>query len=369
MNEVLISGYYGFKNSGDDALLLSIIQELRKHKGDIHISVLSANPKETSEMYGIEAVSRINPFHIMGKMREAELFILGGGTLIQDGTSTKSLLYYLGMILLAKIFRTKVMLYSNGIDPLLHKTNACFAKFVLNKVDVITLRDEASLNELNNMGVDRPKIRLTADPAFMLQAAPPETGKRILKNFEVDMTKKLLCVSVRPWANLGEGFEDIVAKAADYAASQYGFYTVFLPMQYPKDAVISRRIAEKMKNKSCVLDMRLSAENTLSVIGNMDLCIGMRLHTLIYSASQGVPFIGLVYNPKVNGFMDYMKQSLYENVENISLDMLKKLIDSCMSNYKNIKEELCDTIQILKDRSEQNAKYAVALLENRETEV
>lgn len=363
MEEILISGYYGFKNSGDDALLLSIINDLKKYKKEVKIVVLSSNPVETSMIYGVKSINRMNIFAIISAMSHSKMLISGGGTLIQDGTSTKSLMYYLFIIRLAKKMGLKVMLYSNGVGPLQHEKNKQYTKKVLNKVDLITLRDETSLEELKKIGVTEPKIYLTADPAFTLEPSSPERGKSILDKASADITKKMLCVSVRKWGNLGADFENTIAAAVDRAAEKYDLFPVFLPMQPKVDYEISKRIASKLKTPSAVIDRELAIADTLSVIANMTMCIGMRLHTLIYSASQAVPLVGLVYDPKINGFMDYMHQRRYASVDALSLHTLNELIDETMESYDIIKADLCQSIASLRKKAEENPKYAIELLE------
>lgn len=123
MNRILVSGYYGFANSGDDALLGAIIQNMREYDPDMEITVLSKNPAETRALYGVESINRYNMFQIMSRMKKAKLLISGGGSLLQDRTSSKSLYYYLTIIRLAQTLGTKVMLYANGIGPLTREKN------------------------------------------------------------------------------------------------------------------------------------------------------------------------------------------------------------------------------------------------------
>jgi len=100
--DAIISGYYGFKNIGDDAMLMAIIDNLRMYRRDLRILVLSRNPLETGLVYNVDSINRFNLLKILLIMRNSKLFINGGGSLIQDNTSTRSLIYYLGMIWLAK---------------------------------------------------------------------------------------------------------------------------------------------------------------------------------------------------------------------------------------------------------------------------
>ena len=121
--DAIISGYYGFKNIGDDSMLMAIIENLRKHKKDIKILVLSKNPFETKTEYKVDSIYRFNIPQILYIMKNSKLFINGGGSLIQDNTSTRSLIYYLSMIWMAKKLGMKVMIYANGIGPLTRDSN------------------------------------------------------------------------------------------------------------------------------------------------------------------------------------------------------------------------------------------------------
>lgn len=363
MGEILISGYYGFQNSGDDSLLLAIIQDIKREKPDAEIVVLSFNPEETTHIYGVKAVNRFNMAGILREMRRASLLISGGGTLIQDGTSSKSLWYYLAVIELARMCGVRVMLYANGIGPVYRNINRKKTKKLLNKVDAITVRDSMSLDELARLGVTKPEICATADPAFSLAAPSENTGEPLLKRYGVDMTKKRLCISVRKWKTITPEWERSLAAAIDEIAEKYDMYPVFFPMQIKKDYEISARIAGMMKCPSAVLNEVFSAGDALSVMSNMDLCIGMRLHTLIYSVSQCVPVIGLVYDPKIQGFLEYIDQKYYLPLEKSDKDAIISMADSVMSRYDELLPEMDKTRSSLACKARENAAIAGRLFE------
>ncbi len=363
MNEILISGYYGFKNSGDDALLLSIIKDLKSINPELDLVVLSKNPEETKRIYGVKAISRFNPFAIAAHMRRARLLISGGGTLLQDGTSSKSLWYYLAVIRTAKLMGVKVMIYSNGIGPLTRACNRRAAKRTLEKADLITLRDANALAELKGLGVENKNTVLTADPAFNLEGADRERGERLLREQGADTNKKILGISVRSWKRLPPDFADSLAQIADYAAERYDLYTVFLPMQPSRDTALSERIMNKLKTPATIMSGGETVEDMLSVVSCMEVCIGMRLHTLIYASANSVPLIGLVYDPKINGFMDYIGQKSYIDVERVTFERLKDSLDYTMEHYSEIKGRLQPRLAELKEKAALNAKYAVELYE------
>ncbi len=367
--EILISGYYGFRNSGDDALLKAIIQDLKTYKESPNITVLSANPRETVNVYRVNAINRLNMLKIIKHIKNADMLISGGGTLIQDRTSTKSLWYYLMIISLALKNNLKVMLYSNGIGPLEKKKNMKKTRKILDKVDLITLRDERSYQTLRDIGVKNPNVKVTADPALELKAADETRGREILKDAGVPDSGKILGISVRRWQTIGDDFEDTVAKAADYAYEKYGYYTVFLPMQTSRDMAISQSIKKKMRHDASILEKRYSVSETMSVMRCFDLCIGMRLHTLIYAVINAVPLIGLVYDPKISSFMEYTHQTRYMDVENISADSLTGIIDECVANYDEIKSDLEKNYNQLNEKAQLNGKYAIELYEKGSVEI
>ncbi len=360
--EILISGYYGFKNSGDDALLMAILNDIRRYKESPNIVVLSANPKETTKNYRVKAINRLNPFAIMKHMKKADLLISGGGTLIQDTTSTKSLIYYLSVISLAVRKKLKVMLYSNGIGPLNNKNNVRRVRKVLDKTDIITLRDPEALEVLKGIGVTKPEMLVSADPVFGMEVADKERGRALLAKMNIP-AERVIGVSVRKTKDTNPAFERTVAKMCDYAAQKYGYNIVFVPMQANKDEAISRSIISRMNMPAAIVDKRLNVHDIISVVAAMDMCIGMRLHSLIYAASGNVPLIGIAYDPKIRSFMDYIGHNMCLDMKTINEEAAQKLIDACVENYDDIKQQLKIRYEQLKEKATDNGRIAVELYE------
>lgn len=362
-DEILVSGYYGFKNSGDDALLMSIIEDLKKYKESPNIVVLSANPGETNRVYRVKAINRLNFLSILKHMKKADMLISGGGTLIQDSTSTKSLWYYLFVIALAKKKKLKVMLYSNGIGPLHRAKNRERTRKTVNDVELITLRDDKSYETLRAIGVTKPLTIITADPALSLDVADEKRGKELLASAGVLTDRSLLGISLRRCAAIKPGFEEEMAKALDYAVEKYGFYPVFLPMQASKDFAISQAVARKMRNRASVVENGCSVTDMVSVVKCMNMCIGMRLHMLIYSAINSIPLIGLEYDPKIGSFMEYTHQSLRTDVRGLTAKGLEAMIDRCVIEYDEIKDDLKDNYGRLRKKALENGRLAIELYE------
>lgn len=361
MSDVVISGYYGLGNSGDEALLESIVSDLKSINPDITITALSGNAKVTEKLYKVKTVNRLNPFSIIREFKSAKLLISGGGTLIQDATSTKSLLYYLGIISLAKKMGLKVMLYANGIGPLKDK-NIEKVKKVLNNAELITLRENVSLEEIKRCGITGPEVVITADPAFNLTPSPERNAEEIFSEYSISAERQVVAVSVRESSGNPENFETQMALALD-GISKMGYLPVFIPMQMKYDLDISMRIASKMKEESRVIDCEMSVRDMLAVIGKCSFACGMRLHMLIFASVMNVPMAGIAYDPKIRGFMEYMNQENYIELAGFSAESFLSIAENVSGNLQNLCEKLKKESEPLREKARENAKLAIELLE------
>ncbi len=363
--DVIVSGYYGFGNIGDDAMLRSIVDSLKEHKPGISILALSRNPVETARNYGVSAINRKNMFKVYSSMKKAKLFVYGGGNIIQDSTSSRSLMFYLGTAWLAKKLKLKVMFYANGIGPINKSGNAEHSRKILNMADVITVRERFSYNELKRMGITAPKIALTADAAFAVNISPDELNDS--RNFPgLSLDKKYAGFSVRRCPGFEEQqhvkYEQAIAEAADYVFNKYGLEPVFIPMEYNVDIFTIKNIISKMKTKNYIISNNHNVLETFSVIHKMDIMVSMRLHALIFAAYLKVPFIGISYQPKVDGFLEYIEQPSAGSVKEISLERLRSKIDNAIKNREPIKAVLEDSVENLISKARENSNYAIELI-------
>lgn len=338
---VVMSGYYGFGNAGDEAILQSIHQNIEHSGGDISITVLSSNPEDTKTRYGYDAVNRFKLFSVIKALSSCDALVSGGGSLLQDHTSTRSLFYYLMIILASEFLKKKVMIYANGIGPVRKKINRRLVRRIVGRADVITLRDDVSAAELKSMGVLRNDIRVTADPVFTLSGAPREEVSTLLSDSGIPYDAPFVCVSVRNWKGMGS-FKENIAKLCDDIHETYGRNIVFIAMQTPHDISISHEVQHLMKNQSYVLDTRYSPEQIMGIIGLADFVLAMRLHTLIFSARMRIPFVGMVYDPKVEAYIDALKMPSAGNVTNFdferAMDAVRSIIDDREKYVGNLRE-------------------------------
>lgn len=337
---LLISGYYGFDNSGDDAILKAMIKDIKSRDEKLNIKVLSNNPIRTKEIYNVESVNRFNYREVIHAMRETDLFISGGGSLLQDVTSTRSILYYLSLMVLALILRKPIMVYANGIGPINRKFNRVLTRFILNKVKIITLRDEGSKEYIRELNVRNKNVHVTADPVFTLEAADDNRINEIFKVESIPTDKKMIGVAIRHWKD-DEKLIKAVAETVERISEDYNVNVVLVPMHYPEDLKISNSLRDLVKTENCyVLQNKYPVEEIMGIIKGMDIIIGMRLHTLIYAATQEVPMVGLVYDPKIEGFLKEMDISSWIKVDSMDDSNLYKLFQETWNNKVELRKSI-----------------------------
>ena len=358
---VVICGAYGRGNAGDDAILEAILQEMRAIDPDMPITVLTKDPKATRLTYRVRTAGRMDVGTWKKAMRHAGLYINGGGSLIQDVTSRRSLWFYLHNIQAAHKSGCKVQMYGCGIGPVLREQHRKLAASVLNaSVDVITLREPNSLKELQSMGVTKPEILLTADPALTLPAASEDEIDSVLLRAGIPPHGKYLCFALRNW----KGFEDkapLFAQAAKYAYETYGLTPVFAAVEKHLDPVAGRLAAAGLDIPHYFLDDAGSAGTIIGALSRMQAVVSMRLHALIFAAGQGIPLAGVVYDPKVSAFLRYIGQENFLDLDALTADALKAMIDRMVSSPIS-PEEQAAAVQNLRQIEQVNVDTARRLL-------
>lgn len=363
--DAVISGYYGFGNSGDEALLSGIIENLKKEKEDIKICVLSKSPSETAKEHGVHSVNRYDYLKIKKAIKSSRLFISGGGSLIQDVTSSKSLWYYTSLIKLAKKCSVPIMIYANGIGPVLKEPNRKRTKEVLEFAEKITLREDGSYDELLSLGVNMEKVSVTADPAFSLEPASEESAEEIFRSEGIGDDKKCIGICLREWKGAATDFKEVCAAALKEICTDNGLFPVFIPLKSPDDLTISKEIGEKMGIPFKVIERNLSPREHLAIVKKMDIMLCMRLHALIYAAKMAVPTVNISYDPKVLNIAKYLGIERNIDVSLVTKEALKGEFLQLLENYENVKSELLNNSAKLQEMTGKDARLASEIINRR----
>ena len=359
---VVICGAYGRGNAGDDAILEAILEEMRAIDPDMPVLVLSKDPRATRLAYRVRSVSRMDIPAWRRAMRHAKLYINGGGSLIQDVTSRRSLWFYLHNIQSAKRCGCKVQMYGCGIGPVTRENHRKLAARVLNRyVDVITLREPDSQAELRAMGVTAPEILLTADPALTLRPASADETDSVLLRSGIPPQGRYICFALRRW----KGFEEkapLFGAAAKYAYETYGLTPVFTAVEKHQDPAASRLAARGLDIPHYFLDDAGGAGTIIGALSRMEVVVSMRLHALIFAAGQGIPLVGVVYDPKVSAFLRYIGQDLFTDLDALTEEALRAMIDQAAARTAHPGSQAA-AVERLQAMERQNVEVARRLLD------
>ncbi|GAA0866118.1 polysaccharide pyruvyl transferase CsaB [Paraclostridium tenue] len=348
---VLVSGYYGFNNAGDEAILKSIIIALREVNPTIDIVVLSNDIEHTKKTYNVDAINRWNIFKIYNELRKSDGLISGGGSLLQDVTSSRPVLYYTTIMRLAKLAKKPTFIYAQGVGPINNERSKRIINKVLNNVEYITLRDNESLKLLNEIGVRKP-ISIVPDPVMGFN----------IKDFNKNKSKQdkeSITISVRDWDKCDESFLEKVAIVCDKIVES-NKKVIFVPMHGEHDYKTSKKVLDMMKQEANILDHNLDIEDKILYIKESKLMIGMRLHALIFAATVNTPMIGISYDPKIESFLKLVKQPCIGSVEEKwSSESLLKLSLDMLENNEKLKAELNQSSSELIKLSKSTANKAI----------
>lgn len=352
---IVLSGYYGFDNVGDDAILLSIIQALKKWENDIEITVLSNNPTATEQTYGVKAVNRWKMKEIHQLLKTADGLISGGGSLMQDQTGMKTIPYYAGVIQIAKWLKKPVFVYAQGMGPINHSLSKLIVRKTFNKVEQITVRDKASQTLLTEIGV-RKETKIVPDPVMGLNGGDFHCEWLDQESLTAE---SYISVSVRDWPST-IAYKEKIAHSLDQLVRQ-GEQIVFLPMHGEHDLKTSQEVAALMQEKSLIAPSDLSIEEKIAVIGQSQLLIGMRLHSLIFSAIYATPFIAITYDPKIDAFADIVDQPVIGHVEKDDwngVTLFERAI-AMLESYTTVRENMRHAVLPLQHEATATAKLAI----------
>ncbi len=336
-NGVLICGAYGMDNAGDDAVLRSLVSALRDFDSERPLWVMARKPGRTAKKFGVGAVHPLNIPRWLALMGRSKLFISGGGSLLQNATSDRSLWYYLQTLRLAKKRGCKTLLYGCGLGPVTGEKHIERCRETLETAaDAILLRDEQSAETLQSWGVTKPG-RVTADPAFRLKAP---AGER----------EKAMGFALRPWPGWEKQLPALEA-AARHAWERYNLRPCFVALA-PEDLRPARELMARLPELPCRI------VNEPRRLGNMTMVLSMRLHGLIFALQGGASPAGLSYDPKVTAFC--RENGLpCRSFETVTSAELCDLIDRAAALDP---ERLAETAERARQKEKQNAEILWELL-------
>jgi polysaccharide pyruvyl transferase CsaB len=374
---IVISGYYGYGNSGDEALLESILLALREESTKLGIDivpiVLSIRPQATEMMHGVKAIHRMNVFQIAKELRNADGLISGGGSLLQDATGTMTIPYYLIMIKIAQWLSKPTFIYSQGVGPITKRIFYPLIKHVYSRAQYMSVRDEPSANLLREIGLPQERIQLVSDPVMGLPLTPAEersTHARRPIESEVEASDMpIIGVSVRFWEQKREDLNGIAGALAHLLKTR-SVRIRLLPFHIPNDIKASNHILARleqmcskgeMANIELVLDA-VQPQDMLREIQACNILIGMRLHSLIYAAANRIPMLGISYDPKIDHFLEQIGVPVAAHSHNVDPEQLAEQAFNLLQTGKDMMESRAEQIDQLRQTANIPAQQIADIL-------
>ncbi|HNR65867.1 MAG TPA: polysaccharide pyruvyl transferase CsaB [Atribacterota bacterium] len=375
LKSIIISGYFGFGNCGDEAILMAMIQQLSQIVSKENIVVLSQNPKKTKMLYGVNSVFRLNPFLIFRQMKKCAVFISGGGGLLQDVSGKGlSIIYYLSLILLARLFKIPNVIYGQGIGPIRREINRKILRLILSKTNLIIVRDEQSQLLLQQIGIEKESVLVYADPSFLLKkeqlSSEIEKYYFLGPRYGKSINKMTIGVIIRNCKEIEQDYNQKVlqlAKVADHLITKYQSRLIFIPFQIDNDLTLLNDVIKQMKNSSVdCLEREINPAQMLSFFSELSLTIGMRFHAILFSTINNNPFIAIDYDPKVRNYVNSLElPELLLNLNQLTIKYIDYKLQYINDNWEKIKSILDTNTKQFQGKAEAGMKELLSFIKER----
>lgn len=379
---ILISGYFGFKNTGDELILDAMIRDFRAIQPEMMITVVSGNPDSTKRHFHVNAVSWADIRKIICAVEVCDLVILGGGGLFHDywGFDSSTILtsshigfsFYSSIAMLAAVMKKPLMLYAVGVGPILSKNGLSTMKAIAGQASTITIRDDESRDILLSMGIPAERILLTADPVFNR----PQVIEEIVHPYQKAEDGLLVGVALRNWdvgvdpayweKQVAEGLDDFLER---HPAGE----VLFIPFQNVKETLlddpgVAGRVQRMMKHhrQTSIYRSSASISNLTGTLSTCDLVMGMRLHSLILAMNYGVPAVALSYDRKIANLMTRAGLEAYSlPILDLKAKPLSALLEKAWKNQKKVHSQMLKTTEQLRTAAAMNVQAAMNLIEEK----
>jgi polysaccharide pyruvyl transferase CsaB len=268
-------------------------------------------------------------------------------------------MYYIGIMKLAKHFGLRIMMYASGIGPIDGNKSRNAARDILNKTDIISLRENDSARELTTLGVTNKNVTVTADPAFCIIPAAAIWVDYVMNRENIKKDGVYFAVALRYWSDVTERYEEKLTDAIKKISKNGGGIPIFIPMQISNDMPVCRRIAAATGGKVVA---GLSASELIGLFYHMRFVIAMRLHAAVYAASAGIPFIGLAYDMKINAMVAEYGLPYNIDIRSFESETLITMAAEVIGRRKELSEIITAKTEELRSRALSDACAAVSLL-------
>ena len=400
-NNICILAFIGSDNTGDEAILFSLVSSIRNSENLIRI--FSLNIEKTKSLLkdlngkNIEVINIKKHKEVIKKIINSDILICGGGGIIQDETSFYNLPFFLSRVLFAKMLKKKIVFYGVGVGPLHSKLSKILTKFVLNLSEIVTVRDKESKKILVDCGVKNNLIKVTADPAVSLGKISRRKAEILLLKESINLNKKIMVICLRQWFatyrlipvkivkkfNIQtkkdklryEYFIEEISKFLEYCKNELDFQLIFLPFWKERDNKVHKEVKKQIKNKNniFILEKHYNPLEIKGIISISNFIFGMRLHSIIFSATEKKNFLAINYSEKVKNYLDllitenFTLENLHIDPENFSSEELIKKLNFVLSHKPCQSRVFAKKVSAIINQEKKNSYYFKEILKEKKS--
>lgn len=343
-----VGGYFGCGNLGDDAILLGLLEALRDALPNVSVTALTGSPRRDRRRFGIQCINRKNPFLVFREILHADLFLLGGGSLLQNLTSNRSLVYYLTLLRLSHLLGTPAAVFAAGIGPLLGDRTSRRVMRTLNRCRYISLRESGSLRQLTAMGVDAGKLHLGGDPAFLLPAPPKSRGAALLSAHGIPTDARYLCVVLRG----GEAFaltRSLLLTAVRTVCKRNRLVPLLAVFDELHDGTHSLEALPECGGRLILLR---EPGDAMALFLQCETVVTMRLHALILATCCATPTLGISADARDGKIREVANATGQDflSAETLSVAGLVEAMERCLCSRRSRTPLLLDASAEMRKR-------------------
>ncbi len=324
---IFLLGFYGYDNLGDEVLLASILKSLSEQ--NYAFKVLSYNAKKTTDVHHVTAVSRGKNLGIVKQIASSDVIIVGGGSILQDITSSKSFFYYMSILTIGKLLGKPVYLLGNGFGPITKWYNKHWLKWFMPHINGVVARDQEAYQAYLNYGCKNVFNGVDCAFDYLPQLA------------ESKSEPPYVAIALRPWRHSDQTMQ--ILSQYILRLNQLGYRVKLIAMKAPDDIRQMQSLVEIGENTVAVAH---NLTEVLAAIKGAKLLIGMRLHALILGALVGTPIVAISYDPKIESFMKQLLNRSTLDLKSISFEAVDQRVMAILNNYDQEKETLEKAVAI-----------------------
>jgi polysaccharide pyruvyl transferase WcaK-like protein len=377
---ITLLGNNSGRNLGDMAIMSSIMESLSKRLPNAEFYVPTIKPdwvrKHYGHRYNVKAVNvmpwtmslRLLGLPTLACLAKSDVALICDGIIFGKKLFNPAFNYLITLVFLvplARLLGCKMVCYSTGIGPFQSKISRLFAKWTIQGCDLVMMRERDSEKLTQDIGVTKP-VELTGDAAFINPVSEDSVAVSVVRELGLDPEKPMMAINATAyldtWLNPNERLSDpkglLKTIAAGVKHAQERVTDKFQPLivcTHPMDEATCRELAAMCDGRVLTNSTYLS-HDIQAVIRRCGILVGMRFHSIVLASSVETPVVGLIYAPKVRGYLKLLRCEEYSlELASLTPEYLGNKLAEAWNARKELQERQRPIIGDLKEGAEHAA--------------